>query len=237
MSLLVSIHDVTPAFAEPVRALWKLCRENGATPALLVVPNWHGEWPLEQHPEFVKWIRDCAAHGAEIFLHGERHDEVGLPRSVSDSLRAFGRTAREGEFLTLDEAAATARIQRGLALFVQLGLNPIGFVPPAWLAREGTFDAVKKCGLKISEDEGGIRIHARNSRVNAPAIRWSGRTPFRAKASAAVASWRWQRQRSKPLMRLALHPQDLNSPTTEKSVHQETRRWLALGNVIRYGDV
>lgn len=220
-----------------MRALWKLCRDSGATPALLVVPNWHGEWPLELHPEFVQWIGECAAQGAEIFLHGERHDEMGLPRSASDSLRAFGRTAHEGEFLTLDEGSASARIQRGLRLFDQLALNPIGFVPPAWLAREDTFDAVKKSGLRISEDEGGIRIHPRDLRLSAPAIRWSGRTPFRATASAAFASWRWQTQRNNPLMRLALHPQDLTSPITKKSVHQETRRWLALGNVVRYADV
>ena len=237
MSLLVSIHDVTPAHEQPVRALWKLCRESGATPALLVVPNWHGEWPLDQHPEFVKWIRECALQGAEIFLHGERHDEVGLPRSAFDSLRALGRTAREGEFLTLDELAAAARIERGLALFAQLDLQVIGFVPPAWLAREETFHAVQKCGLKVSEDENGVRVHARNLRLTAPAIRWSGRTPFRARASAMVASWRWQTQRDKPLVRLALHPQDLSNPITAHSVQHETRRWLARGNVIRYANV
>ncbi|MEP6765518.1 MAG: polysaccharide deacetylase family protein [Gemmatimonadaceae bacterium] len=237
MSLLVSIHDVTPAFDESARVLWNLCRDNGATPALLVVPNWHGEWPLVQHPDFVQWIRECALAGAEILLHGERHDEVGLPRTPADSLRAFGRTAREGEFLTLDEASAYARIQRGLHLFHDLAINPIGFVPPAWLAREETFAAVKRCGLGVSEDEDGIRVHARNVRMSAPAIRWSGRTPFRARASALLASWRWQTQRCKPLMRLALHPQDLSSPITAQSVQRETRRWLALGNIIHYADV
>ena len=44
--LLVSIHDVSPALEAPVRALWDLCQSLGITPALLVVPDWHGEWPL-----------------------------------------------------------------------------------------------------------------------------------------------------------------------------------------------
>ena len=237
MSLLVAIHDVTPAFTEPVHVLWDLCKAHGVTPALLVVPDWHGMWPLSEHSAFMGWVRECELNGAEIFLHGERHDEVGLPRSMRDSLRAFGRTAREGEFLTLDKQAATLRINRGLAVLRSLQLHPIGFVPPAWLAREETFDAVAACGLQVSEDEGAVRVHATNARRAAPAIRWSGRTPFRAHASALVASWRWRMQRNEPLMRLALHPQDLASAITARSVRYETQRWLERGHVIPYRDV
>ena len=102
MSLLVSIHDVTPALAGGVERLWARCAARNGRPALLVVPDWHGEWPLERYPEFVAWLRARAAEGAEIVLHGERHDEVGLPRGLADELRAWGRTAGEGEFLTLD---------------------------------------------------------------------------------------------------------------------------------------
>ncbi|HVL19053.1 MAG TPA: DUF2334 domain-containing protein, partial [Gemmatimonadales bacterium] len=68
MSLLVSIHDVTPSLAPAVERLWALCAERGVVPALLVVPNWHGEWDLSSHPEFVRWLRERAAAGAEIVL-------------------------------------------------------------------------------------------------------------------------------------------------------------------------
>ncbi len=154
-----------------------------------------------------------------------------------DSVRAFGRTAREGEFLTLNEASASERIARGLELLRTLGLNPVGFIPPAWLAREATFEAVAKCGLRLSEDEGGVRVHARNVRIQAPAIRWSGRTPFRARASALIASWRWHTQRHRPLVRLALHPQDLSYPVSARSVQREVQRWLQRGDIIRYANV
>ncbi|HYF39770.1 MAG TPA: DUF2334 domain-containing protein, partial [Gemmatimonadales bacterium] len=150
--LLVSIHDVTPAFASRVFQLWDLCSSHGVTPALLVVPNWHGAWPLEQHPEFLDWLRTRAACDAEVVLHGERHDEAGLTRSLGDSWRAWGNTAGEGEFLTLDASAARQRLGRALEQLRSLGLDPTGFVPPAWLARESTYDVAASAGLRFSED-------------------------------------------------------------------------------------
>ncbi|MFI5236231.1 MAG: DUF2334 domain-containing protein, partial [Gemmatimonadales bacterium] len=78
MTLLISIHDVTPAFQAEVEALEAMCTAIGVAPALLVVPDWHGQWPLERHPAFVRWLRERADAGAEIILHGERHDESGL---------------------------------------------------------------------------------------------------------------------------------------------------------------
>ncbi len=237
--LLVSIHDVTPALEAPVRVLWALCRANGVTPALLVVPDWHGAWPLEAHPKFVQWLHTCVAEGAEIFLHGERHDEVGLPRAWRDELRAVGRTAKEGEFLTLDHAAATARIARGLARFTSLALQPIGFVPPAWLARDTTHDVVREQGLHVSEDADAVHVHRASTplvrvRLDAPALRWSGRTTLRAWGSRLTAAVRWHTLRRTPLVRLALHPQDLAHPVTAASVAQEVRRWTRARRVIRY---
>ncbi len=136
MKLLVSIHDVSPAHESEVTRLWDICAKRGISPALLVVPDWHGEWPIEDSPAFVNWVRDRAANGSDILLHGERHDEFGLRRSTADELRAFGRTDYEGEFLTLDQRAARERIERGVTRLRALGLPPIGFVAPAWLERK-----------------------------------------------------------------------------------------------------
>nr|MCU0622600.1 DUF2334 domain-containing protein [Gemmatimonadaceae bacterium] len=88
MRLLVSIHDVTPALRAECETLWAMCRAQGVTPALLVVPNWHGRSPLADDPPFIDWLHARVADGAEIFLHGERHDEVGLPRRLGDAWRA-----------------------------------------------------------------------------------------------------------------------------------------------------
>ncbi len=235
--LLVSIHDVTPALETPVRALWAMCRQHGVTPALLVVPEWHGEWPIERAPEFMAWVRSCASEGAEVFLHGERHDEIGSPRSWRDELRAVGRTAKEGEFLTLSYEAAQLRIARGLDRLAAQRLTPVGFIPPAWLALEGTHDVVRDAGLHVSEDADGVRVHPNDVRLAAPALRWSGRTTVRAWGSRATAELRWRTQRGAPLVRLALHPQDLAHPVTAASVARETARWIRARPVIHYAQL
>jgi uncharacterized protein len=235
--LLVSIHDVTPAFESRVLHLWDLCSSFGVTPALLVVPNWHGEWPLEKHPDFVAWIRSRAAEGAELVLHGERHHEAGLPRSLRDSWRAWGNTAGEGEFLTLDAPAAHQRVCRGLEQLRRLGLDPVGFVPPAWLARESTYEVAGSAGLRFSEDAGSVILLPSRQRVASPVMRWSARTSFRAWGSVAVVGARWLLQRGSSWPRIALHPQDLDHPATAGSLRRTLRRWLGQHRSGRYTDL
>jgi uncharacterized protein len=234
VSLLVSIHDVTPALADGVARLWAICAARGVRPALLVVPDWHGQWPLEAHLTFVAWLRARAADGAEIVLHGERHDEVGLPRSLGDTLRAWGRTAREGEFLTLDEPAARERIARGRARLQALGLEPVGFVPPAWLAREAGHRAVGGTGLGFSEDQRAILLFPSGRWLPSPVVRWSARTGVRAWGSVAVARARWTLQGRAPLPRIAFHPQDLGHPATAAALGPTLDRWLARHRPIPY---
>lgn len=234
MRLLVSIHDVTPALADGVARLWALCAGRGVKPALLVVPDWHGEWPLEAHPSFVAWLRARAAEGAEIVLHGERHDEVGLPRSLADTVRAWGRTAYEGEFLTLGEDAASERIARGLGRLRALGLEPVGFVPPAWLARDEGHRAAGGAGLAFSEDDRAIHLYPSGRRVRSPVVRWSARSPLRAVGSVAVARARWALQGRAPLPRIAFHPQDLGHPATAAALGPTLDCWLLRHAPISY---
>ena len=231
MSVLVSIHDASPANEQRVRELWELCRARGATPALLVVPEWHGEWPLEEHPRFTQWLRERAAEGAELFLHGERHDEVGSPRRMADHLRALGRTDGEGEFLTLGFEPARERIARGLARLRALGLDPIGFVPPAWLGPPAVHRAAGALGLGVSEDSRSIWLFPplapAERRLRSPVLCWSGRTPARAWASSAVVAARSSRTAPGELLRIALHPADLDHRATARAAARTLERWLA----------
>lgn len=237
MTVLVSIHDVAPPFTRQLHELWSLCIGLGVRPALLVVPNWHGAHPLEGDRRFVDWLFARADQGARIFLHGERHDEQESARGVMDEWRALGRTAREGEFLTLDYAAARARIARGLGTLARCGLSPIGFVPPAWLARAATREAARDAGLALAEDERRVYLLQEGRSFSAPAVRWSARSSWRAMMSSLVADARWHAHRTSPLVRLALHPTDMDHPETRRSLERSMQRWLQFRHGDGYGSL
>jgi uncharacterized protein len=226
--LLITIHDVTPALAAQVESLWRLCEKRGVVPGLLVVPEWHGGNAIEGDAAFGAWLRARSAAGAEIFLHGERHDEAGLARSWRDDARAFGRTNREGEFLTLDYHGARARIDRGVARLRAMGLKPIGFVPPAWLAKRATHAAVRDAALKVSEDDGAVYLHSPEKVLRSPVVRWSGRGAVRAYGSVLFERMRWWLQREEPVMRIALHPGDLAHRATAASIEKGLDAWLSV---------
>jgi uncharacterized protein len=236
-ALLITIHDVAPANAARVEALWHLCESRGVMPGLLVVPDWHGERAMESDAAFAAWLRARAANGAEIFLHGERHDEVGLPRTFADTLRALGRTDGEGEFLTLDYNAARTRVDRGVARLRAMGLDPIGFVPPAWLAKPATHAAVRDAGLLVSEDDGAVYVHMPERVVRSPVVRWSGRGPARAYGSVLFERARWFFQRAVPVMRIALHPGDLAHPATAGSIERGVDAWLSVRRQTFYREL
>lgn len=220
-----------------VERLWAACALRKVTPGLLVVPDWHGAWPIEEDARCVEWVRARAAGGAEVFLHGERHDEVGSARSLADSLRAVGRTNREGEFLTLGYDAARARIDRGLARLRALGLDPIGFVPPAWLARPDTHRAVRDAGLAVSEDDGAIYAFRSGRTIVSPVVRWSARGAVRAYGSLLQAKLRWVLQQGQSVVRIALHPADLDHPATAASVERTLDLWTGAYGSSQYQSI
>lgn len=236
-ALLVTIHDVAPPLLPKVEELWRVCAGRRVTPGLLVVPDWHGVAPIEKDAAFVAWVRARAAEGAEVFLHGERHDEVGLRRGLGDELRAFGRTNKEGEFLSLDYSAARERIDRGLKRLRDLGLSPIGFVPPAWLARADTHRAAREAGLLVSEDDGAIYAHRSGRAIASPVVRWSARGALRAYGSLVQAQLRWMLQRGAEVVRIALHPADLDHPATAGSIGRTLDLWCGARTPAGYSSL
>lgn len=238
--LLVAIHDVTPAHERWLDALYRLLDEFDVRRyALLVVPDWHGAWPLGQFGAFTARLREQAAAGAEIVLHGWRHDEVGQARSLTHRARTFGRTDREGEFASLTPVAAATRIARGLDTLRAAGLEPLGFIPPAWLAGPDLPRVVSEAGLGFTEDSRGVvpLARGRGRRIRAPATCWSTRRAWRAAGSVVVAALRLRLERGRPLVRLALHPPDAGSPTVLASCRRTLGALLERREVSTYQEL
>jgi hypothetical protein len=57
---------------------------------------------------------------------------------------------------------------------------------------------------------------------------------MRARMSVIVAEARWRREPRAPLVRVALHPQDLASPQVRESISRTLDRWLVRHRPWRY---
>jgi predicted deacetylase len=227
--LLVALHDVTPVHEPRIHKAHALLDEFGVRDvALFVVPQWHGTADLPDHPDFVAQVRAKQHEGAEV------HDEAESERTAMQHLRAFGRTDREAEFLSLSPIEANRRIGEGLDMFEGLGLDPVGFVPPAWFHGEGLGDVLRRRGFNVSEDAWSVIRVADGQRIRAPAVQWSARTRYRAIASVTIAAIRLPLEQGRSLLRLAIHPPDLEVPMVADSLRRALEYLLARRTTTTY---
>lgn len=234
MKVLVSLHDVSPRHADRCREILAFLKERGIPPvALLVVPDFHGSWPLDSHPEFVREVMGWHEAGHELVLHGYWHRELDAAVPEGNVLRTwFARrfmTGGEGEFLALDPQAARERLADGLAMWERLGLpRPRGFVPPAWLHNAHLDPALAELGFGWTEDHSGIRVP--NGRfLSSPVISWASRDVVRRQGSRVVCPLLARRWKGEGILRVAIHPHDFDWPQLVRSIA------ATLGYLARHG--
>ena len=209
--LLVSVHDIAPASAGPSERWLADLDARGIPATLLVIPGpWRGV-RLSQNPELVATLHDAASRGHELALHGWAHKAGpdGAPwRRATAQLIARGAA----EFAALDVADATARLSAGLAELAALGIEPVGFHPPGWLASPGAYQALRRVGLRYSSSHLFIHDLITEQRYTLPALshRPGGTGEvFAARMMRKSAAAMVRRRRS---FRVALHPDDLRHP-------------------------
>lgn len=209
--LLVSVHDIAPASTVHT-ARWLDDLDARRVPAtLLVIPGpWRGS-QLNQSPELVGALHAATSRGHELALHGWTHragPEGALSRRAAARLLARGAA----EFAALDVAEATARLTKGLAELAALGIEPAGFHPPGWLASPGSFQALRRLGLRYTTSHLFIHDLVAERRHTLPAL--SQRPGGRGENAAArlVRGSAAALARSGRSFRIALHPDDLARP-------------------------
>lgn len=213
MPVHVSIHDVTPANAEAVELALERTARSGIKPALLVVPNFHGEWPLAEHPEFCERLAMLQTVGHEILLHGYFHradangQATGLRRWVAQNLASAG----EAEFADIAAAEARKRLADGEAVLRDAGLRVDGFVAPGWMMPRWMHDVLAERGYRFTEDH--LRVYdpkARKARASV-VLNYASRTPGRLASSVA---WCRVAKHARALVpaRVAIHPRDMLEP-------------------------
>lgn len=223
MKVLVSLHDVSPRHADRCREILSFLKERGVPPvALLVVPDFHGGWPLDAHPEFVREILDWHEAGHELVLHGYWHRELEASAPQGSGLRTwFARrfmTGGEGEFLALSPEAVRERLDAGLALWERIGLpRPAGFVPPAWLHNGNLDPALAERGFAWTENHSGVRAPG-GQFLSSPVISWASRDVVRRQGSRLVCPFLARRWKDEEILRVAIHPHDFDWPQLVRSI-------------------
>lgn len=134
---------------------------------------------------------------------------ISMPRGVKRRMLTGG----EGEFLSLCEAEARERVERaGLAFKACLGVDPAGFVAPAWLFTSALLPILRENGFVWTEDHRHIYDLQRRETIAAPVITWATRTAAHRYGSIAMAPRLLHRWRDRPILRIAVHPHDLDHP-------------------------
>lgn len=209
-AVCVVLHDVAPQTWDRYRPFLEAIDTLAVPLTLLVVPDFHHAGDLRRHPRFVAALDARLARGDEIALHGYFHADDQPLRG--DPLDFFMRRVytREAEFYRLTAAAARERVQRGLELFTGFGWQPTGFVAPAWLPGAGTRAALAGLPLRYTSTRDTL-VDLRSGRTHrAPGLTWSARSQWRRGASQLVNCVGRYWHRDAPLLRLGLHPTDMD---------------------------
>jgi predicted deacetylase len=232
MPIHASIHDVSPAFTQEIDDALALCHEVGAKPALLVVPNFHGTWPLARYPKFCERLRALQADGHEIYLHGFFHkagmdgaaEEAGRPGRVRRLFAQKVVSAGEAEFADIGWKEGDARLDEGESILAAAGLRIDGFVAPAWSMASWVLTMLRERGYRYTEDHFHVYDPKMGTTRRSLVLNFASRTPARLWSSVAFCRVARPARRVFPA-RIALHPGDMR----KEVLRREAKDLLAWG--------
>jgi predicted deacetylase len=230
--VLLVLHDVAPHTWADYQPFVKAVDALGDVPMTwLVVPDFHHHNPLEAHPEFRDQLTRRVAHGHELALHGYFHcDDQPAPKTPKDWFMRRIYT-HEGEFYSLPQHAALARLRAGIEVFERYHWPLEGFVAPAWLMSDGTRQALRQLPLRYTSDSQHVYRLPDFAPIDAPGLVWSARSAWRRGVSKLLSDRREQHWQQAPVIRLGLHPVDMRHAFSRNYWLQTLKRLLDQGRV------
>lgn len=216
-SLAVVLHDVAPSTWPTYVDFVRQVEELGDVPlTLLVVPDFHAQGPLDDYPDFVRLLQARAECGDELVLHGYYHHDPGpIPCHPKEWVMRRILT-HEGEFYALPEQTARERFGRGLELMQRLNLPVQGFVAPAWLLGKNARKVITEFPFRYTSTPSTLVRLPEFESLEAPSLVWSARSGWRRSLSRAWNQALLRRHADAPLLRLGLHPVDMQFPQVKR---------------------
>jgi predicted deacetylase len=239
-ALTVELHDVTPAHETEVRAMHEVLADLGIDRVtLLVVPAFRdeagGSWDLRDHPSFAEWLRRRQGEGSDIVQHGLTHRAVEAPPGLQGRLvhEWFARGCEEFAWLSHDEARE--RLRAGRWILDACGLRADGFVAPAWLQSDGTRLALDELCFRWTASFGHVRpLFGDRTPVPSPALTFAAPNPLADYGKRLMMRGTEALALPAPLLRVALHPEDLHGARPFDHVRSRLRLLLRYRRPVTY---
>ena len=237
-ALVVSLHDVSPRTREAcVRAIEELGALGVHRTSLLVIPDHHHAGHFRSDPVLCVWLGKLARQGHEIVIHGYHHQRERRAREgplAKFTTRVY--TADEGEFYDLDREAARALVHRAREDFRAAHLDPRGFIAPAWLLSRAAEKALRDVEIEYTTRLGSVLDLQTKRRHRSQSLVWSVRSAWRRETSRVWNALLFRRLARKPLLRIAIHPLDLEHPAIWAQIKRLITRALADREAVTYLD-
>jgi predicted deacetylase len=219
-SVVVSLHDVAPCTQQITSTIMSELSTHGVRVcSVLVVPDYHHEGLFARHREFVAWLRGLEADGHEIVIHGYFHER---PPQTNETLRdkfvTRFYTQNEGEFYDLSYEEALRRITTARDEFRALGLKPRGFIPPAWLLGTEAEQAVRDAQLDYTTRLRTVCDLRSEFTFPARTLVYSVHKNWRRALSRGWNAALFRFLKTKPLLRISIHPPDYSQPAVWKQI-------------------
>ncbi len=236
-SLVVSIHDVSPFTQQTTTDILRELREIGIThTSLLVVPDHHRGGHFLEHKSFREWLSEQVRAGDEAVIHGYYHQRER--KSTDNPRQRFMTqfyTADEGEFFDIGEEEALRLVTKARDQFRQIGLNPTGFIAPAWLLSAEAESALRRLGIEYTTRLGSVIDLRHGTSHTSQSMVYSSRSAWRRVVSLAWNAWLFRRLHSNPLLRIGIHPPDFHHKRIWRQICHCIRRALEDRVPMTYG--
>jgi predicted deacetylase len=216
--LAVAIHDVEARSGDRCVEICEWLLDRGVDRATLLVIPAPGGRPLDPAGELAGWLRQRRSRGDAVAQHGLHHAHAGLaprPRRWIASMQG-GAAA---EFAALDGPATARALERGRGILREAGLDPRGFVAPAYcytghLRRELAASYAWWTDLVAVRRRGGSRY--------SPVLCLGASTALKRATSPPLV--RGLARLGRPLMRIDVHPADLEHRRARRALEDALHR-------------